>query len=134
MSVVPLLSLTACGSTAPSAPAATAVPTAEPTEEPTEKGAGQPEDTGTETPAENGKTLVVYFSATGSTRREPPGFIFDDHAVPELQKFFHIIRRIKMRRAVKPDIQLRAEKLRAVVPGFALRQQEQRVKVAVLVV
>lgn len=70
MSVVLLLSLTACGSTAPSAPAATAVPTAEPTEEPTEKGAGQPEDTGTETPAENGKTLVVYFSATGSTRRE----------------------------------------------------------------
>lgn len=70
LSLVPLLGLSACGSTAPSAPAATAVPTAEPTEEPTEKGAGQPEDTGTETPAENGKTLVVYFSATGSTRRE----------------------------------------------------------------
>lgn len=73
LSFVLLLGLAACGSTAPSTPAATAVPTvepaAEPTEEPAEKGAGQPEDAGTETPAEDGKTLVVYFSATGSTRR-----------------------------------------------------------------
>lgn len=69
LSLVLLLGLAACGSAAPSAPAATAVPTAAPTAESAE----QPEDTGTEaqpeTPAEGGKTLVVYFSATGSTRR-----------------------------------------------------------------
>lgn len=51
LSLVLLLGLAACGSTAPSAPAATAVPTvgpaAEGTEEPAEKGAGQPEDAGT---------------------------------------------------------------------------------------
>ena len=73
LSFVLLLGLAACGSTAQSAPAATAVPTAAPTAEPTEGSAGedaeQPEDTGTEAPAETGKTLVVYFSATGSTRR-----------------------------------------------------------------
>lgn len=73
LSFVLLLGLAACGSTAPSAPAATAVPTAAPTAEPTEgsagEGAEQPEDTGTEASAETGKTLVVYFSATGSTRR-----------------------------------------------------------------
>ena len=73
LSFVLLLGLAACGSTAPSAPAATAVPTVEPAVEPTEEPAGegteQPEDTGTEMPAEGSKTLVVYFSATGSTRR-----------------------------------------------------------------
>ena len=69
LSLVLLLGLAACGSTAPSAPAATAVPTAAPTAELAEKGAEQPEDTGAEAPAGGGKTLVVYFSATGSTRR-----------------------------------------------------------------
>lgn len=69
LSLVLLLSLAACGSAAPSAPAATAVPTAAPTAESAEEPAEQPEDTGTEAPAEGGKTLVVYFSATGSTRR-----------------------------------------------------------------
>ena len=39
-----------------------------------------------------------------------------------------------MRRAVEPDVQLRTEKHRIVVSGLAVRQQEQRVKVAVPVV
>ena len=65
LSLVLLLGLAACGSAEPSTPAATAVPTAESAEEPAEP----PEDAGTEPPAAGGKTLVVYFSATGSTRR-----------------------------------------------------------------
>ena len=31
----------------------------------------------------------------GPERREPPGFVLNDHAVPELQKLFDIIRRVK---------------------------------------
>lgn len=69
LSLVLILGLTACGSAASSAPAATAVPTAAPTAEPAAEPSEQPEDTGAETPAEGGRTLVVYFSATGSTRR-----------------------------------------------------------------
>ena len=69
LSLVLLLGLAACGSTAASTPAATAVPTAAPTAEPTEEPVEPPTDASTETPAAGGKTLVVYFSATGSTRR-----------------------------------------------------------------
>ena len=69
LSLVLLLGLAACGSAAPSTPAATAVPTAAPTAESAEDPAEPPTDASTETPAAGGKTLVVYFSATGSTRR-----------------------------------------------------------------
>ena len=73
LSIVLLLGLAACGGTA-DVPSPTAVPAAEPTAEPAEP-ASPAEAAGTGTPAageagtESGKTLVVYFSATGSTRR-----------------------------------------------------------------
>ena len=73
LSLALLLGLAACGGTA-NAPSPTAVPTAEPTAAPAEP-ASPAETAGTDAPSageagtESGKTFVVYFSATGSTRR-----------------------------------------------------------------
>ena len=72
LSLVLLLGLAACGGTA-NASSPTAVPAAEPTAEPAEP-ASPAEAAETDAPSageagtESSKTLVVYFSATGSTR------------------------------------------------------------------
>ena len=73
LSLVLLLGLAACGGMA-NVPSPTAVPAAEPTAAPAEP-ASPAEAAETDAPSageagtESGKTLVVYFSATGSTRR-----------------------------------------------------------------
>ena len=61
LSAVLVLSFAACGAAQPE----TSVPTEQPTAEPTESTPTAP----AETEPETGKTLVVYFSASGNTRR-----------------------------------------------------------------
>lgn len=73
LSVVLVLSLAACGST--NNPASyttqpeTSTPTEQPTTEPSESATTAPSETEPENQPETGKTLVVYYSASGNTER-----------------------------------------------------------------
>lgn len=73
LSVVLVLSLAACGSA--NKPASfttqpeTSAPTEQPTMEPSESSSTAPAESEPETQSETGKTLVVYYSASGNTER-----------------------------------------------------------------
>lgn len=73
LSVVLVLSLAACGSTNKPATSTTqpetSAPTEQPTTEPSESSSTAPSETEQETQPETGKTLVVYYSASGNTER-----------------------------------------------------------------
>lgn len=73
LSVVLVLSLAACGSTNQPAPSTSlpeaSAPTEQPTTEPTESASTAPTETEPDTQPETGKTLVVYYSASGNTKR-----------------------------------------------------------------
>ena len=68
LSVVLVLSLAACGSANKPASSATQPETSAPTEQP-ESSSTAPAESEPETQAETGKTLVVYYSASGNTER-----------------------------------------------------------------
>ena len=73
LSLVLALSLAACGSANKSASSTTqpetSAPTEQPTTAPTESASTAPSETEPETQPETGKTLVVYYSASGNTKR-----------------------------------------------------------------
>lgn len=73
LSVVLVLSLSACGSANKPASSTTqpetSVPTEQPTTEPSESSSTAPAESEPETQPETGKTLVVYYSASGNTER-----------------------------------------------------------------
>ena len=73
LSVVLALSLAACGSANKPASSTTqpetSVPTEQPTTEPSESSSTAPAESEPETQPETGKTLVVYYSASGNTER-----------------------------------------------------------------
>ena len=73
LSVVLVLSLSACGSANKPASSTTqpetSVPTEQPTTEPSESSSTTPAESEPETQPETGKTLVVYYSASGNTER-----------------------------------------------------------------
>ena len=73
LSVVLVLSLAACGSANKPASSTTqpetSAPTEQPTTEPSESSSTAPSETEPETQPETGKTLVVYYSASGNTKR-----------------------------------------------------------------
>ena len=73
LSVVLVLSLAACGSANKPASSTTQPETSEPTEqpatEPSESSSTAPAESEPETQPETGKTLVVYYSASGNTER-----------------------------------------------------------------
>lgn len=73
LSVVLVLSLAACGSANKPAPSTTqpetSAPTEQPTTEPSESSSTAPAESEPETQPETGKTLVVYYSASGNTER-----------------------------------------------------------------
>ena len=73
LSVVLVLSLAACGSANKPASSTTqpetAVPTEQPATEPSESSSTAPAESEPETQPETGKTLVVYYSASGNTER-----------------------------------------------------------------
>ncbi len=73
LSVVLVLSLAACGSANKPASSTTqpetSAPTEQPTTEPSESSSTAPAESEPETQPENGKTLVVYYSASGNTER-----------------------------------------------------------------
>lgn len=76
MSTMLIFGLAACGSDgkpASSIPStsqpSTAAPTEQPTTTPAEDAATDPAETDAETPSQTGKTLVVYYSASGNTER-----------------------------------------------------------------
>ena len=73
LSVVLVLSLAACGSANKPASSTTqpetSVPTEQPTTEPSESSSTAPAESEPETQPETGKTLVVYYSASGNTKR-----------------------------------------------------------------
>ncbi len=73
LSVVLVLSLAACGSTNKPASSTTqpeiSAPTEQPTTAPTESTSTAPTESETETKPETGKTLVVYYSASGNTEQ-----------------------------------------------------------------
>ena len=73
LSVVLVLSLAACGSTNKPASSTTqpetSAPTEQPTTAPTESASTAPSETEPETQPATGKTLVVYYSASGNTKR-----------------------------------------------------------------
>ena len=73
LSVVLVLSLAACGSANKPASSTTqpetSAPTEQPTTEPTESSSTVPAESEPETQPETGKTLVVYYSASGNTAR-----------------------------------------------------------------
>ena len=73
LSVVLVLSLSACGSANKPASSTTqpetSVPTEQPTTEPSESSSTAPTESEPETQPETGKTLVVYYSASGNTER-----------------------------------------------------------------
>ena len=73
LSVVLVLSLAACGSANKPAPSTTqpetSAPTEQPTTEPSESSSTAPAESDPETQPETGKTLVVYYSASGNTER-----------------------------------------------------------------
>ena len=73
LSVVLVLSLAACGSANKPASSTTqpetSAPTEQPTTEPSESSSTTPTESEPETQPETGKTLVVYYSASGNTER-----------------------------------------------------------------
>ena len=73
LSVVLVLSLAACGSANKPAPSTTqpetSAPTEQPATEPSESSSTAPAESEPETQPETGKTLVVYYSASGNTER-----------------------------------------------------------------
>ena len=73
LSVVLVLSLSACGSANKPASSTTqpetSVPTEQPTTEPSESSSTAPAESEPETQPETGKTLVVYYSASSNTQR-----------------------------------------------------------------
>ena len=73
LSVVLVLSLASCGSANKSASSTTqpetSAPTEQPTTEPSESSSTAPAESEPETQPETGKTLVVYYSASGNTER-----------------------------------------------------------------
>ncbi len=73
LSVVLVLSLAACGSANKSASSTTqpetSAPTEQPATEPAESSSTAPAESEPETQPETGKTLVVYYSASGNTER-----------------------------------------------------------------
>lgn len=73
LSVVLVLSLSACGYANKPASSTTqpetSVPTEQPTTEPSESSSTAPAESEPETQPETGKTLVVYYSASGNTER-----------------------------------------------------------------
>lgn len=73
LSVVLVLSLAACGSANKPASSTTqpetSAPTEQPTTEPSESSSTAPAESEPETQPETGKTLVVYYSASGNTAR-----------------------------------------------------------------
>ena len=73
LSVVLVLSLSACGSANKPASSTTqpetSVPTEQPTTEPSESSSTAPAESEPETQPKTGKTLVVYYSASGNTER-----------------------------------------------------------------
>ena len=73
LSVVLVLSLAACGSANKPASSTTqpetSAPTEQPTTEPSESSSTTPAESEPETQPETGKTLVVYYSASGNTER-----------------------------------------------------------------
>ena len=73
LSMVLVFGLTACGSTNKPATSTTqpetSVPIEQPTATPTESSSTAPSETELETQPETGKTLVVYYSASGNTKR-----------------------------------------------------------------
>lgn len=73
LSVVLVLSLAACGSANKPASSATqpetSAPTEQPATEPSESSSTDPAESEPETQPETGKTLVVYYSASGNTER-----------------------------------------------------------------
>ena len=73
LSVVLVLSLAACGSASKPASSTTqpetSAPTEQPATEPTESSSTAPAESEPETQPETGKTLVVYYSASGNTER-----------------------------------------------------------------
>ena len=73
LSVVLVLSLAACGSANKSASSTTqpetSAPTEQPATEPSESSSTAPAESEPETQPETGKTLVVYYSASGNTER-----------------------------------------------------------------
>ena len=73
LSVVLVLSLAACGSANKPASSTTQpeifAPTEQPTTEPSESSSTAPAESEPETQPETGKTLVVYYSASGNTER-----------------------------------------------------------------
>ena len=73
LSVVLVLSLAACGSankpTSSTTQPETSAPTEQPTTAPTESSSAASSETEPETQPETGKTLVVYYSASGNTER-----------------------------------------------------------------
>lgn len=73
LSVVLVLSLAACGSANKPASSTTqsetSAPTEQPTTEPSESSSTAPAESEPETQHETGKTLVVYYSASGNTER-----------------------------------------------------------------
>ena len=75
LSVVLALSLAACGSANKPASSTTqpetSAPTEQPTTEPSESSSTAPAESEPETQPETGKTLVVYYSASGNTERVP---------------------------------------------------------------
>lgn len=73
LSVVLVLSLAACGSankpTSSTTQPETSAPTEQPATEPSESSSTAPAESEPETQPETGKTLVVYYSASGNTER-----------------------------------------------------------------
>ena len=73
LSVVLVLSLAACGSENKPVPSTTqpetSAPTEQPATEPSESSSTAPAESEPETQPETGKTLVVYYSASGNTER-----------------------------------------------------------------
>ncbi len=73
LSLVLVFSLTACASTnkptASTTQPETSAPTEQPITAPTESASTAPKETEPETQPETGKTLVVYYSASGNTKR-----------------------------------------------------------------
>ena len=73
LSVVLVLGLAACGSANKPASSTTqpetSAPTEQPTTEPSESSSTAPAESESETQPETGKTLVVYYSASGNTER-----------------------------------------------------------------
>ena len=90
LSVVLVLSLAACGSANKPASSTTqpetSAPTEQPTTEPSESSSTAPAESEPETQPETGKTLVVYYSASGNTARVAKD-IADAYKSAEFQEY-----------------------------------------------